>query len=356
MVNTRIIFFTKYTFAGASSRYRVFQYLPYFETENISFTVAPLFGEEYINLLNKGKISLRFIFFSYLNRFLKLFTLPRYNIIYIEYELFPYLPPFFEYFLKFLGFKIVSDYDDAIFHNYDANKFWLIRFFLTNKIKSVMRLSNMVICGNPYLFNYAKFVNDKSFEIPTCIEFKKYSITKISNKNDKFIIGWIGSKTTSKNVLLIAKALKNFSLEYFCEIRLIGFDEALLPKLGLSNVKSIKWNSEDEVTNIEKFTVGIMPLEDKLFEKGKCGFKLIQYMACGIPTISTPFEANVKINRNNNNLFAITEIDWFNCLKTVYENRDFYRRVGELNKQIVKKHYSVENNYTYYLNIFNNLS
>ena len=98
-----------------------------------------------------------------------------------------------------------------------------------------------------------------------------------------------------------------------------------------------------------------MPLFDQPFERGKCGFKLIQYMACGLPTISTPLESNLKINHNNGNLFATTEIEWYDAFQFVFHNKEYFKKVGELNRDIISKFYSIESNRIKYINIFNSI-
>ena len=106
---------------------------------------------------------------------------------------------------------------------------------------------------------------------------------------------------------------------------------------------------------LKEIDLGIMPLEDTPFNRGKCGFKLIQYMAMGKPTLSTPLEANVKINRNNNNLFAISKEEWVICINKFISDISFYREVGLKNQKIVEKYYSVEANSISYIKIFNQL-
>jgi glycosyltransferase involved in cell wall biosynthesis len=98
-----------------------------------------------------------------------------------------------------------------------------------------------------------------------------------------------------------------------------------------------------------------MPLADNDFNKGKCGFKLIQYMACGIITISTPLEANVKINRNKLNLHALVREDWTRELLKVFNNREKYRKLGKENIPVVEMYYSTQSNCGKYVEIFNSI-
>jgi len=130
----KVLYLTKYSRLGASSRLRSFQYFPFLKENGIDVAFSPLFNDEYLKDLYSGKQSVKTIFSSYLKRFFILFTVFKYDKIVIEKELFPYLPALFERILAFAKVKYIVDYDDAIFHNYDLSPNKLIRFFLRNKI------------------------------------------------------------------------------------------------------------------------------------------------------------------------------------------------------------------------------
>jgi glycosyltransferase involved in cell wall biosynthesis len=351
-----LIFFTKYTKLGASSRYRSFQYRLYFE-KHYDVKFFPLFPDKYIAIINNGKNKfLLFIIFSYIKRLFLFFKyLNRNNIFFIEYELFPYFPSIFEILLHRLKIKFILDYDDAIFHNYDLNTSPFIRLFYKNKIPNIISYSNLVITGSPYLTKFSLNYNKETFEIPTSIPFFKYQNRNNYLPNKLFTIGWIGSKFTSKNIMIIYSALLKFSKTHDCIIKLIGFDKNLSFFNSFNNVEIINWCNNTEIDELYTFDVGIMPLYDLPFERGKCGFKLIQYMACGIPTISTPLEANVKIDNNNGNLFARNEQEWIECFQNIFNNRDYFKNVGKKNKFTALDLYSIESNQNKYIQLFNTI-
>lgn len=348
----RILFLTKYSYSGASSRYCYYNYLNMFEQNNYYCTVAPFFDDDYLECKNTLIKNIK-VFFSIWNRIKILFKLSKYDLIVLEYEFIPFFFSIVENGISFMGIKYIVGYDDAIFHNYDLNKNIIVRLLLKNKIKNVIKYSQGVITGSPYLTAYAEKINKNVWEIPTSIDVDKYS-SKYSNSalNKKFVIGWIGSNTTSKYVLTILPALKKFSQQHECEIRLIGFDFNLRFYFEGMPVVFIDWEEATEILEINKITVGIMPLTNDQWSMGKCGFKLIQYMACGKPTISTPLDANLKINRNGKNLHANDDVSWYNSLTEIYLRREFFEKVGEENRIIVAKNYSIQANYTKYLDIF----
>jgi len=350
----RIIFFTKYTSKGPSSRYRTYQYLDDFKKE-YSCLVFPFFDDEYIDRLYAGcSVSFLKILYYYLRRIWYLLSKPqKKDIVFVEYELIPYFFAWAEFYLKLRGIKYIVDYDDAIFHNYDESNNALVRFFLKSKIPKVMRLANHVITGSPYLTTFTTKYNKQVTEIPTSVPMKKYERVEHSDAKNSFVVGWIGTRSTSNNLLLIKDALKEFSNRHSDVVfQFVGIDDRTAKILG---VVPVKWEEEIEARLLSSFSVGIMPLVDNDFNKGKCGFKLIQYMACGLPTISTPLEANLKINRNKNNLHATTNQEWFNAFEQVYNNQSDFAKIGESNRKDIANYYSVEANAPIYKIIFRNL-
>jgi glycosyltransferase involved in cell wall biosynthesis len=344
----KVLFLTKYEYLGASSRYRTLQYLPFLKKIGIEFKVSPLFSDDYIKYKYKyGKSNKFIVLKNILNRIKTiLFDIYKYDLVVIEKELIPYFPPIFEYYLKLIRKPYIVDYDDAIWHNYDKNKNVIIRFLLKNKIKTVMRLSKTVIAGSEYIVNYAKKSGAKKIvKIPTVIDLNKYICEGNENtklKNNKFIIGWIGSPSTSKYILNINKILSEFTSKYNTIVHLIGFDKRLENKLSFS-YRIIDWSEDTEIKEICKFDVGIMPLIDGYFERGKCGFKLIQYMGCKKPVIASPIgENNIIVEHGKNGFLASNSKDWFEYLKILLNHPQKRKILGKNGFLKVKEKYSLK--------------
>lgn len=356
MQKKKIIYFTKYTSKGPSSRYRSYQYHDFFKTD-FDILYLPLFDD---NLSNSGGVSFSLnIVYLYLKRVVQIFfNLFSADIFVVEYELFPYTPPIFEYLFYLLKRPFFLDFDDAIFHNYDHHKSWLVRKLLKNKISFISKLANGVITGSTYLSAYFRQFNNNIFQIPTSIIFSKYNINIESKPNsDELIIGWIGSKSTSRNLIDLLPVFQKCSLD-FTNVKFIfcGFDNNLVHLFkGVKNLSFIEWSIKNELVFLNSIDVGIMPLDDNLFNKGKCGFKLIQYMAFGKITISTPLLSNVEINHGNKNLFASSSLEWIERISFLLQNGEFVKEVGKENINIVKRFYSCETNYLKYLKIFKSI-
>jgi glycosyltransferase involved in cell wall biosynthesis len=359
-MKTKVIFFTKYTEKGPSSRYRSYQYRAYFK-EHFELKYLPLFDDNYIlNLYGNKRKNYYQIVTAYLKRIIQVINLfGTKDVIFIEYELLPYFPPVLEYLLYISRVKVVLDYDDAIFHTYDLHHNFFVRILLGKKISTIARFANYIISGSPYLTEYFKKYNNNVLEIPTSINFEQYKAKcdELKVKNDAYLIGWIGSKSTSKNLVLMKNVFQKI-IEFNPNIsfHFMGFDNSQKNMLGLANIHFLDWSEKEEHLFLNSIDAGIMPLQDTPSNRGKCGFKLIQYMAMGKPTLSTPLESNIKINRDNKNIFASNENEWLESIKLLFENKEQMKSVGEKNQEIVRKYYSIEANHTTYIEIFLKLS
>ncbi len=356
-VNT-IVFFTKYTYAGASSRYRVYQYLESFKKSGFNILLHPFFTDGYLQKkYSKEPISIGFILKRYIKRISDVLRLNNKSLVYVEYELLPYFPAWLEKWLNWKRIKYVVDYDDAIFHNYDWKGNSITKFLLSNKIPAVIQRAAHVITGSEYLTQFALRHNANTTEIPTSIDYEKYFSNEARYKNDnEFIVGWIGTPSSSINVVNVWPAIKEFMQAYPAKLLLIGFDKSYTYLFEGMAVEIEDWNEGDEIKRMKSFDVGIMPLDDTPFNRGKCGFKLIQYMACGLPTIFSPLQANIKINKNKKNLAASSPAEWVKALEEIYKQRSFYKTaVGFENTLIAEKYYSTKANELTLINIFKEL-
>lgn len=338
----KILLLSRYDNLGASSRYRFYQYLPYLRKEGIEITVAPLFDNDYIEDLYAGrKKNLLKILRVYVKRIINLYHVRDFDVIWIEIEALPWLPAWIEYKLGLDKAPYIVDYDDAIFHQYDKNKFKLIKWILGHKIDLIMKHANTVLVGNEYLLERAKKAGARMIEsLPTVIDLRKYPITFFNN-NDIFTIGWIGSPITSHYLKLAIPALEEICKNNTARLMLIGAKREDLPTN--MPVKYVSWSEETETKEIQKFDVGIMPLPDNAWERGKCGFKLIQYMACGKPVIGSPVGVNRKIIKHGFNGYQARNIDeWIWAINKLKNDPKLRQKMGKAGREIVEKNYCLQ--------------
>ena len=337
----KVLLLSRYSNLGASSRIRSFQYIPYLDKNGIRVDISPLFCDKYIrNFYEFGTKPIALAMKAYIRRLISLTRIKRYDLLWIEKELFPMLPAWGEQILAALKIPYVVDYDDAIFHNYDLNKSILVRAFLKNKIDSVMRNAAVVIVGNDYLAERAFKSGAKRVEyLPSVVDLEKYTCKGKFN-TDVFKIGWIGSPSTSKYLNLIHNAVKKFCSENNARLILVGAGKVDLPGVP---VEVREWREDTEVENIQDFDVGIMPLIDEPWERGKCGYKLIQYMACGKPVVASPVGVNKEIITDGVNGFkATTNEEWYKALNRLYKDISLRKAVGLAARKTVEEKYSLQ--------------
>lgn len=343
----KLLILSRYDRLGASSRVRFFQYIDMFAKFGVQCEIQPLLSDAYLHALYKGKkISLGYLAYRYFIRFIALFRVSKFDVIWIEKELFPNLPAWFEQYLHWKGIRYVVDFDDAIFHNYDLSTSKLKRM-LSDKIERVMHFSTVVSSGNSYISQRAKLAQAPQIEIiPTVIDLDRYQmIAPLDNKKGivgevkPVVIGWMGSPSTVKYLSVIAPALKILASEFNFVLRVIG---AKFEYEGLK-IDCRTWTEETEVEQIQGIDIGVMPLEDSLWERGKCGYKLIQYMACGKPVVASPVGVNQEIiSINVNGYLANTPQEWLQALRSLLSDEQLRLMFGAAGRELVEQKYCIQ--------------
>jgi len=337
----KILSLNRYESLGASSRIRFYQYLPYLKDQGIDVTFSPLLGDNYIENLYAGKAKqLGSLFKSYLRRIACLLKSQSFDLIWIEKELLPWFPAWGEKTLFCLGVPYVIDYDDAIFHRYNLHPNFLVRTLLGRKIDTVMRYASLVIVGNHYLWDYARKAGAVRVEyLPSVIDLNRYSLIAPA-KNATFCIGWIGSPVTSHYLRLVEPALQQLCKDGSSRLVLVGSGKIALNGVPLE-IRS--WSEETENKDIQDFDVGIMPLPNNPWERGKCGYKLIQYMASCTPVIASPVGVNQQIIDNGvNGFLASTQSEWIHALETLRANKSLRESMGKAGRKKVEARYCLQ--------------
>lgn len=339
----RVLFLAKYARNGASSRYRFYQYFPWLTQAGLHCEVRPLFDEAYlVHRYRLGHGRVRDVFRALVRRLAVLLSVWRFDVVVIEKEVFPYFSALPERLLGWLGVPYVVDYDDALFHQYDRHRNVLIRRLLGNKIAQVMQGAELVLAGNAYLADYARHAGARRIEVvPTVIDLERYPRKAIPRTDDKvFTIGWIGSPATAIYLQSIAQALAEVCVDGRARLRLIGSGPIELPGVP---VEVLSWSEAAEVAEIRRFDVGIMPLPDEPWERGKCGLKLIQYMACGLPVVASPVGVNREIVEPGvNGFLAESSADWTKAFRTLMADPALRRRMGEAGRRRVEERYALQ--------------
>ena len=340
MKSPRILLLSRYGRLGASSRLRFFQYLPYLEKMGFSFTIRPFFGDNYLADLYNGKMPLFSVLKSYISRVVTMLGAQRFDAIWMEAELLRWLPAWVEEALFPSDVPLVVDYDDAIFHWYETQRFPGVSRLLGQKINRIMEKADLVVIGNDYLGSYAHSAGAKRIEkVPTVVDIERYFVKERENEKP-LRIGWIGTPATAKFLSTIAETLMKIVNRFGVRIVALGANPQQFQGLP---VEVRPWQENTEVAEIQDFDIGLMPLPDEPYERGKCGYKLIQYMACGKPVVASPVGMNTEIVRHGENGFlATTTEQWIDALSRLIEDPNLRFRMGQEGRSMVEVEYSLQ--------------
>lgn len=339
-----------------SQRYRFEQYLPFLEHRGFSFTFSYLLNErDDKTFYAQGKFLAK-VFILVKTIFIRIndcFRFKHFDIIFIQREALFLGTSFFEKRAFRSGKKVIFDFDDSIWlaDTSPGNKKWE---GIKNPEKFFKNVSyaNCVIAGNTYLASKAEPYNKNVKIIPTTID-TDFHIPKPELRNkETLVIGWSGSISTIKHFEIILPVLLKLKDLYKEKIsfRIVGdqrYKNKLLP------VETFAWTEETEVDLLNSFDIGIMPLPDDEWTRGKCGLKGLSYMACEVPVIMS----NVGENKNiiihgQNGFLANDENEWFELLKQLIENKTLRETLGKAGRKTVIEKYSVEANKEKYLQLF----
>jgi glycosyltransferase involved in cell wall biosynthesis len=336
----KVLLLSRYGPLGASSRLRSYQYLPHLAAAGIEVTVAPLLGDDYVAALYGGGSRRGPALRGYLGRLSSLFGARHYDAIWVEYEALPWLPALFELALLPRGVPLLADYDDAVFHRYDRHRLGLVRALLGRKIDAVMARAAVVTAGNDYLAERARSAGAKRVELlPTVVDVGRYGVVPPRGAGP-LTIGWIGSPATAGYLRQLLPALAPLAAAHGARLLAVGANPQQLAGLP---VEVRPWTEAGEVAAIQEFDIGIMPLPDGPFERGKCGYKLIQYMACGKPVVASPVGVNQVIVRPGENGFlAAADAQWQEDLAALLQDAALRARLGAAGRATVEQGYSLQ--------------
>lgn len=250
---------------------------------------------------------------------------------------------------------LVFDFDDAIWladvSSQNRGFGWLKS---AKKTGEIIKASHEVIAGNAYLADYARQFNPRTTVIPTTIDTNYHRPYARNNKEGEPVcIGWTGSLTTVPYFDAFAPLLVRLKQKFGQRIRfkLIGDASYRNTELGL---QGDPWRLNSEIEDLNQLDIGIMPLPDDPWTRGKCGFKGLQYMACGIPAVMSAVGVNLEIIQDGQNGYlANTDEEWFQKLSQLVESEELRQRLGQAGRQTVLDRYSVLSQRDHYLTVLN---
>ena len=341
-------------------RYRFEQYIPFLEQNGYYFDRSNLLNEndekafyKYGNYFKKFLIWIK----TWRVRFKDWKRMNQYDIVFIYREALLTRSIFFEKKFSKSKAKLIYDFDDAIWEKGHSKANGKLAF-LKNPAKTgkIIGLSDVIFAGNRYLAEYAKKFNSNVVIVPSTIDLSQYVLPGKKKDNEIICIGWTGSPHTVKHFKLAIPILKKIKDKYGDKIsfKIIGDRNYYCSEL---NTQALEWRSATEAEDLSELDIGIMPLPDDPWEKGKCGMKGLQYMGLGIATIMSPVGVNTEIIQDGiNGYLPNTEEEWVEKLSLLIENRVLRERIGNAGRQTVADKYCVEAWKQKYLDNFNRLT
>lgn len=354
----KVLFICPYpTNLAPSQRFRYEQYLDHLKEKSFDVNISPFLTEKaYRHFYQSGNLFSKIysITVSYITRALLLLKIPSYDFVFIHREATPAGPPVVEYVIaKIFRKKIIYDFDDAIWLTDKQNESGLTKLLKCRwKVSLICRWSYVVSCGNTYLADYVRQFNPKVFLNPTTIDTNLHIPEATPSTSDGSVtIGWTGSHSTLKYLTAIVPALEIIEQKYPQVAFLVIADRQ--PQLPLKNLVFRPWSLETEISDLAAMDIGIMPLPDDPWARGKCGFKALQYMAMGIPAVISPVGLNKEIVQHGvEGYWCSTAGDWVYYLEELILDRGKRIEMGKRGRQTVHDRYSVESNSANFLSLF----
>ena len=342
-----------------SQRYRFEQYFNFLQVNGYDCELSFIIKDVDDNFFySPGHLFKKFLFTikSAIKRLKDTKRADNFDIVFVQREAFMTGSTFFEKRFARSKAKLIYDFDDSVWlmDTSNANKKWEW-MKSTKKTGEIISISNLVLAGNQFLFDYAKKFNQNVKIIPTTIDTTIFKRKQEYKNNEKICIGWSGSITTIKHFEEASAILKKIKAKYGDKVyfKVMGDDTYENKEL---NIKGIPWTSATEIDIISSFDIGIMPLPNDQWVKGKCGLKGLSYMSLEVPTIVSAVGVNTEIITDGvNGFLAVTEEDWINRISLLMESFELRKKLGMSGRKTVLESYSLESQKNNYLNCFNEL-
>ena len=333
---------------GAGCRFRIAQFIPYLRSVGIEVTLRSLFTAEFFNLVyRRGQYARKAAGFAALaaKHLASLRDLSRFDVVFLYREMLPIGPAIVERLLALRGRPpIIFDFDDAIFlpNVSEANR-PIAALKQPRKVATIIRHSDRVIAGNEYLASYARRYNDAVTVIPTVVDTTRF-VPQVPSTNGSTrsepIVGWIGSPTTASYLASLMPVLQRVHRTHPFALRVSGAGEPI-DAPGL-NVEQPAWSLLGEVELFNTCDVGVYPLSDDDWSRGKCGFKAIEFMACGVPVVASAVGVNREIIEDGVNGFLASHADeWVDKIGRLLGDGELRRRMGDAGRRTIEARYSL---------------
>lgn len=332
------LFLTLYPDSAASPRYRVAQFLPYLRATGIECTAAcPLTHAEYARLAGPDR-RMRPFWYHFTEtprRISQILSARRYDVVFLQKAIMTAYVRGMAGLLEWRARSIIYDIDDAVHlaPPHPLRGVWRA-FEERDQVLRTMRLARLVLAGNRWLQAEAEAAGARATLFPTVVDTERF-VPAGAKGNAVYRVGWIGNPSTTAHLEPAASALRELREG---EVVLVGADSSRVP---FPHADVRPWSLDTEVEEVQRFSVGIMPLPDSDWVRGKCGLKALQYMACGIPCVASPRGVALDLIADGvNGLLAETPDQWHDALERLRDPA-LRQTLGEAGRAMVEAKYSL---------------
>lgn len=329
----------------------IYDYLDFFKDAGIETTVIPLLDDRYnLAIGNLAKVTTfrqvlkhaKYFIRQYASQIWQAIRSNRYDLVVLEKELLPYVPYGLEKLLKVGGNRLITVYDDAMHSYYADHPNILVRRLTKWKIERIMALSDHVIVWNENLKDYVIRFNQNVLEVNTAVDLRRYRIKQYRDikAGDSIVIGWIGTPGSYPYLKEIEGAFKELAKRHPIVLRVVSSVDYLSKNIQVDNRR---WSLNTEVEDLCSFDIGIMPLPDTEWTRGKSACKVVQYMAVGIPAVCSPVgKAKAIIRDGVNGYLAGTNAEWIDKLSALIGDNAHRRQLGISGRNLVERDFSTQ--------------
>jgi glycosyltransferase involved in cell wall biosynthesis len=336
-------------------RFRIELYKDVLTKNGFIIVTKPFFDEKGYKIIHRHGFlfaKLAATLKGFFRRLKLVLQLKKYDFIVLQREVTPLGPPIMEWiYAKILRKKIIYDFDDAIWlpvHSKQNNL--AATFKYADKVANICKWSYKVSCGNQYLSDYARRFNHNVVYNPTCVDTQNRHNISTDHNVERITIGWTGSFSTIVYLDIVQPALRLLQKKYDFDIKIICNQR---PSLDLQNIQYIEWSEENEIAELASCQIGLMPLTQDEWSEGKCGFKLIQYLALEIPAVASPVGVNKTIIEEGvNGYFATSDAEWFDAIEKLLINAPLRKQFGNAGRKKIIDQYSLASNEQNFIGLF----
>lgn len=339
-----------------SQRLKYEQYFDAFREAGFDITVKSFVSPKLWSIIyQKGHFFTKIIqtLLGYLRRIMLIFSLHKYDVVYIHLWVTPFFTTFYEWIYCKLGKKIIYDIDDLVFLRENKSKSNKTAGIFKSRKKPVylIKHAHHVITCTPYLDEFVRKYNSETTDISSTVDTDKYIPVNHYKNDHELILGWSGSITSSRYFYELEEILKEISRRHQVKIMVMGNPSIRFDGV---NMECMAWSEKIELPTLQKFDIGLYPMPNEEFALGKSGLKAIQYMALGIPTVATAMGANFRvIDHGVNGYLVNSREEWIEALESLIQSPELREKLGKKGREKIEKEFSIKANKQIYLDVLN---